>query len=501
MFAESVSKRVRSMARRSACAVKSSSPSSSTTTRRVRRVRGAARRVTVPTTVASASFKPNGNNSSSNSVKKNLKSSDAAFVSKAIVDTDIEYSSDVEGEESATLKSNRQMLEELVTPPAGFSGLEGKALVLEKEDYPTMKEIHDVIPDHCKELDTTKSMLYFAMSTSICLIMGLLANAFIPMKLAFLPVWIAYGLANGTCMFGFWLMGHECGHFAFSNNLLLQDAVGFFSHTLCLTPYFSWQRSHAVHHSKVNHIYEGESHVPKKTGEGYSHYMRVLKEKAGTLVHGVWSSFVVMVGFVLYLLFGASGGPAYGLTNHFWPKGIFKTKLFPKKWHAKVIASGAAVIGVIGALAYWAKCTSFWTVAAVYGGPYLILNAWLGVVTLLHHTDVDVPHLEGEEWSFIRGAFLTIDRPYYPIVDWVQHHIGSTHVLHHINPRIAHYHAQEATEAIAKKWPHLYLYDPTPVHKALWRVVTNCISVKKTSNDKLWVYDSPFLGKEGPSQA
>merc|ERR1712003_253060 len=182
------------------------------------------------------------------------------------------------------------------------------------------------------------------------------------------------------------------------------------------TPYFSWQRSHAVHHSKVNHIYEGESHVPKKTGEGYSHYMRVLKEKAGTLVHGVWSSFVVMVGFVLYLLFGASGGPAYGLTNHFWPKGIFKTKLFPKKWHAKVIASGAAVIGVIGALAYWAKCTSFWTVAAVYGGPYLILNAWLGVVTLLHHTDVDVPHLEGEEWSFIRGAFLTIDRPYYPIV-------------------------------------------------------------------------------------
>ena len=28
-------------------------------------------------------------------------------------------------------------------------------------------------------------------------------------------------------------------------------------------PYFSWQRSHAVHHSKTNHMTEGETHVPR----------------------------------------------------------------------------------------------------------------------------------------------------------------------------------------------------------------------------------------------
>jgi len=338
-------------------------------------------------------------------------------------------------------------------------------------------------------------MAYFFMSTGICAIMGLMANAFIPVKLAFLPVWLAYAAVCGTAGFGFWLIGHECGHFAFSKNLLLQDAVGFFSHTMCLTPYFSWQRSHAVHHSKVNHMYEGESHVPKETGDGYAHYMRIFRSKVGKVAHGIWSAYVVATGWVLYLTLGASGGPAYGLSNHFWPKGLFETKLFPKKWHAKVIASGAAVIGVIGALTYWANRTSFATVAAVYGGPWLVVNAWLGVVTLLHHTDTDVPHLEGEEWNYIRGAFLTIDRPYYKIVDWVQHHIGSTHVLHHINPRVPHYHAQEATEAIKKAFPDLYLHDPTPVHTALWRVVTNCISVKKVANPASgkpqWVYDNP----------
>jgi len=395
-------------------------------------------------------------------------------------------------------KTKEQLMAELTKEdaPAGFSGLNGKALVLNKNDFPTMAEVAAAIPAHCKVLDTKKSMAYFFMSTGIVLAMGLAANAFVPVKAAFLPFWLAYAAVCGTAAFGFWLMGHECGHFAFSNNLALQDAVGFFSHTMCLTPYFSWQRSHAVHHSKVNHMYEGESHVPKETGDGYAHYMRELRFNCGKLVHGLWSMWVVSTGWVLYLMFGASGGPAYGLTNHFWPKGVFKTKLFPKKWHAKVIASGAAVIGVVAALAYWAKCTSFATVAAVYGGPWAIMNAWLGIVTLLHHTDVDVPHLEGEEWNYIRGAFLTIDRPYYKIVDWVQHHIGSTHVLHHINPRVPHYHAQEATEAIKKAFPDLYLHDPTPVHVALWRVVTNCISVKKVTNptgSRQWVYDDPTL--------
>lgn len=416
---------------------------------------------------------------------------------KALIETQEEVGT--EFTEERIRKTKEQLMSELTKEdaPAGFSGMKGRALVLEKSDFPTMAEVANAIPAHCKVLDTKKSMMYFVMSTSICLVLGLAVNAFIPVKLAMLPVWLAYAAVCGTAGFGFWLMGHECGHFAFSNNLVLQDAVGFFSHTMCLTPYFSWQRSHAVHHSRVNHMYEGESHVPKETGDGYAHHMRTFRYNCGKLAHGIWSTFVVSFGFVLYLLFGASGGPAYGLTNHFWPKGIFTTKLFPKKWHVKVVASGAAVIATIGLLAYWAKCTSFWQVAAVYGGPYLVLNAWLGVVTLLHHTDVDVPHLEGDEWNYIRGAFLTIDRPYYKWVDWLQHHIGSTHVIHHINPRIPHYHAQEATEAIKKAFPDLYLHDPTPVHKALWRVVTNCISVKQVTNpvgSRQWVYDDPTLG-------
>ena len=156
-------------------------------------------------------------------------------------------------------KTKEQLIAELTKEdaPAGFSGLNGKALVLNKNDFPTMAEVAASIPAHCKVLDTKKSMAYFYMSTGIVLAMGLAANAFVPVKAAFLPFWLAYAAVCGTAAFGFWLMGHECGHFAFSNNLALQDAVGFFSHTMCLTPYFSWQRSHAVHHSKVSRATRG----------------------------------------------------------------------------------------------------------------------------------------------------------------------------------------------------------------------------------------------------
>jgi len=45
---------------------------------------------------------------------------------------------------------------------------------------------------------------------------------------------------------------------AFNFNLRpsIQDAVGYFLHSLLLVPYFSWQRSHAVHHSRTNHLTE-----------------------------------------------------------------------------------------------------------------------------------------------------------------------------------------------------------------------------------------------------
>ena len=89
-------------------------------------------------------------------------------------------------------------------------------------------------------------------------------------------------------------------------------------------------------------------------------------------------------------------------------------------------------------------------VIALYIGPLLIVNSWLVIYTWLHHTDSDVPHLSNKEFSFMRGAFLSIDRPYGKILNFLHHNIGSSHVVHHVCPTIPHYHAKKATILIKK---------------------------------------------------
>lgn len=63
------------------------------------------------------------------------------------------------------------------------------------------------------------------------------------------------------------------------------------------------------------------------------------------------------------------------------------------------------------------------------------------------------------------------------------------HVAHHIDCSIPHYHAREATDAIAAAFPKAYLYEPSPIHVALWRVASNCIAVaRRSATDSRYVF-------------
>jgi omega-6 fatty acid desaturase (delta-12 desaturase) len=111
----------------------------------------------------------------------------------------------------------------------------------------------------------------------------------------------------------------------------------------------------------------------------------------------------------------------------------------------------------------------------------------------LQHTDVDVPHFSDDNHTFVKGALHTIDRPYdkldpWGAIDFLHHKIGTTHVAHHFDSSMPHYKAQAATDAIKEHYPHLYLYDPTPIPQAMWRVAKGCTSVQK--RDGVWIWDN-----------
>ncbi len=88
---------------------------------------------------------------------------------------------------------------------------------------------------------------------------------------------------------------------------------------------------------------------------------------------------IALVGWPIYLITGATGGPARGFTSHF----IVPNGLFPKNKLLKVHLSNVGLIFMIYLLVTWARSTSFTYILAIYFGPYLIVNSWLTLITYL----------------------------------------------------------------------------------------------------------------------
>ncbi len=379
-----------------------------------------------------------------------------------------------------------------------FSGLKGQALEIEDKDIPSIKEFKDVIPDHYFRCDTIISLKYL-LQTALIQSLVVAIGSSIPFTPKMIPIWIIYSLLSGTTAMGFWVIAHECGHGAFSKNKTLESITGYLLHSFLLVPYFSWQRSHAVHHRFTNNITNGETHVPlvikgngvteKVGGEKELHFSNSLGKKNYGILQLVLH---LIFGWPAYLLMGSTGGVKYGTSNHFWPIKPFSTSLWPSIWAKKVWISDFGVGLALLSIVYLISKYGLFPVIALYFGPLLVVNCWLVVYTWLHHTDSDVPHLSNTEFSFMRGAFLSIDRPYGRVLNFLHHNIGSSHVVHHVCPTIPHYHAKKATVLIEKAFKKAYLFNPDPIHKALWNIACNCVAVKSDIKRGRYIWQSSY---------
>jgi omega-6 fatty acid desaturase (delta-12 desaturase) len=343
----------------------------------------------------------------------------------------------------------------------------------------TLKNIRDAVPAHCFERSVVKSFYYVAHDLFLVGATLWLAS-YIPSAplLAQIVLWPLYWVIQGIFMTGLWVIAHECGHQSFSPYKGLNNTVGLVLHSLLLVPYHSWRITHSNHHKNNAHIERDQVFVPStrsKLGESHDEYKDV------PFVIFVRMAIMFLAGWPAYLLMNITGQTYSRWANHF----TFDSPLFQKKQRLDIIISDAALVVVFGILFTLARQFSVLSVLQYYFVPYLFVNFWLVLITFLQHTDTYVPHYRGptgegpEDWNFLRGALATVDRD-YGILNYFHHHIGDTHVCHHLFSTLPHYHATEASQHIKKAIGDYYMRDDTPIAKAAWNAFRNCRFVEDT---------------------
>tara|TARA_B100001989_G_C24497969_1_gene443241 strand:- start:95 stop:1180 length:1086 start_codon:yes stop_codon:yes gene_type:complete len=286
-------------------------------------------------------------------------------------------------------------------------------------------------------------------------------------------LFILYSVVMGTVCMGLWVLGHECGHGAFGSNTFQNDIVGYILHSSLLVPYFSWKYSHEKHHKYCNHLTLGETHVPfvKKDLSPTVKLHNIIGDDAFAIFNLINH---LIFGWPAYLFSNVTGGRKQidlktDIDNNKWKDHFHSnSQVMKKTWRIELSTIGCitTLYTVINSLG-WSSL--FW-----YFGPYLVINMWLVVYTWLQHTHPDVPHYGNDSFTFLKGALSTIDRPYPKIIDDLHHHIGSTHVMHHLKYSIPHYRAQQCTKELKIILQKHYRFDSTPILESLLKTAKSC---------------------------
>merc|ERR1712013_717686 len=130
-----------------------------------------------------------------------------------------------------------------------------------------------------------------------------------------------------------------------------------------------------------------------------------------------------VIGWPAYLFLDVTGPPKHdevSWVNHFNPYCDY----FPNAMANWVVLSDVGLIAWLWCL--WRAVSVFggWNVVFFYLVPYLITNHWLVTITFLQHTDWHIDRFMPLEWTWLRGAFGTIDRDYGVFLNYVHHHIA-----------------------------------------------------------------------------
>ncbi|KAF9200058.1 linoleoyl-CoA desaturase activity protein [Podila verticillata] len=356
----------------------------------------------------------------------------------------------------------------------------------------TIKEIREAIPAHLFIRNTTKSIMY-AVKDVVTVAFLMYCATFIdtlPSLTLRISAWVTYSIIQGTVMVGPFVLGHECGHGAFSDNRTINTLFGWVLHSAFLVPYHTFQIAHSKHHKGTGSMTKDVDYVPLTRSqrglppitldegtdshdhEHHHHHHHDESILTDTPLYNLVSlvSFLV-TGWPLYILGNIHGyEPPKWVVAHFQPV----PPQYEPHQRQNIVFSNFGVALAASILVLLSIALGARTIFMCYAAPYLVMNVWLVCITYLQHTDPKVPHFRDNTWNFQRGAACSVDRSFGAVVNHLHHHISATHQCHHMFTQMPFYNAVEATKYLKAKLGKYYIYDETPIAIALYRNWREC---------------------------
>jgi omega-3 fatty acid desaturase (delta-15 desaturase) len=328
-------------------------------------------------------------------------------------------------------------------------------LSYDKEGYPKLGSIMKALPNEVFQVNTKTSLFYFAIDTiavvaSIGMLHGVVtSNIYHSLALWQQALTVApFQVLAGFTMWCQWCIGHDAGHSLISKkHKWLNNFVGEISHSMfCLTPFIPWRLSHRKHHVHHNHVEKDYSH---------QWFVRENKDELEWWIkasHATRNIQLPILYFV-YLMVGVpDGGHVIPFYGRLWEDQTLKTKF-------RGLLSSCISIATAGSLWKWMGTADFTVVCMV---PWMVMSFWLFMVTYLQHHSEEGKLYTDKTYTFVKGAFETVDRSYGKWTNKLSHHMMDGHVMHHLFfEKVPHYQLEKATKsltAILQKEDRMDLY-------------------------------------------
>jgi omega-6 fatty acid desaturase (delta-12 desaturase) len=216
------------------------------------------------------------------------------------------------------------------------------------------------------------------------------------------------------------IIQHDCGHGAFFRHRAANSWLGRVLGVLTLTPYYYWQRNHAIHHATSSNLdRRGIGDIELLTVEEYRG-----KSLLGRMAYRFYRSPPVM--FVI--------GPAYMFfLQHRLPFHQMRDGWRP--WISTMATNAAIVLAVVG-MCWFVGVGPFLKVHL----PIMLMAASMGVwLFYVQHQFEGVAWARTGDWSHNEAALT--GSSYYDLpgfLRWISGNIGIHHI-HHLNSRIPYY--------------------------------------------------------------